>query len=498
MEIAKNVRLFFAISIIILYLVLTSNIYALDIPIDDFSISEYTQNINDYLSKTREDYSQPLLSKEYQSLQLKEFYKHYYSSNGLSPWSATMIMSILPIVTNLETEIISQFKFTNNHQHYAENFKIHTNLWLNKIIQNVNLHTLNNNYLAENRAIAINNTFARSLPDIAPDFFHISLPGQGFPFDNLQEAVIYAGTPLYVLHTTEDYAWSLVLTPEAYFTWIKSNDLAYVTKTFIKNWQIAAKKSMVAITKTDTTVMNQYHNYQFNTYIGAVFPLSESSINTINSQQISILIPIKTQYNQARIVVGLLNKNAAQIMPLTASKKNLVKIFKQLQNRPYGWGGAFFFNDCSEELKNLFTPFGIWLPRNSIQQAQLDNNLDLSDFNLDTRIANLLQKGHPLMTIIYVGGHVMLYVGKQIINNELVAITYQNIWGLSPADKHKRYIIGQSLFLPLLKYYPQNPDIMSLAARHDFKLIYLDELNNYTSTKDFVKLFNIKHNNTII
>src|SRR5690606_3490716 len=134
--------------------------------------------------------------------------------------------------------------------------------------------------------------------------------------------------------------------------------------------------------------------------------------------------------NQAVIKTGLINTNASSIMPLKASPKNLVKIINQLKNRPYGWGGAFFFNDCSQEMKSIFAPFGIWLPRNSAQQAQLSSTLNLSKNNIDERISLLKEKGHPLMTLIYIGGHVMLYIGnKDIDNNKAAVITYQNVWG---------------------------------------------------------------------
>ena len=29
---------------------------------------------------------------------------------------------------------------------------------------------------------------------------------------------------------------------------------------------------------------------------------------------------------------------------------------------PYGWGGMYFYNNCSAELKSLFTPFGFGYP----------------------------------------------------------------------------------------------------------------------------------------
>ncbi len=91
---------------------------------------------------------------------------------------------------------------------------------------------------------------------------------------------------------------------------------------------------------------------------------------------------------------------------------------------------------------------------------------------MEDRIASLKTQGHPLMTVIYIGGHVMLYLGTQ----DNVVMTYQNIWGLAPVTKDKRYVIGQSVLFPLLNYYPEYPDAKSPANSSYFKLIFLDDL----------------------
>ncbi|WP_133136368.1 SH3 domain-containing protein [Legionella rowbothamii] len=465
---------------------------AMEVPIYDFPITTYSQNANDYLSPDREDYNKALLSSEYQNAQLKQFYNHYYSTEtqGLSPWSRQMVMSSLALIKKVESEILEDFNNqnkSNEGKHYAENFKEHDHSWWRKIRNNMDLYALaSSEFKEENRAISVTNTYARALPDTAPDFFHASLAGQGFPFDNLQESAIWAGTPLYVVSVSKDKAWSLVLTPDSYFSWVKSNDIAYASPEFIKHWQVAAQHQLIAVTQTETSIVDEQQQFQFTGYIGAVFPLIDQ-----NSQHATILIPVKNQHNQAMIKTGLINTKASSIMPLTATPRNLVKIINQLKNRPYGWGGAFFFNDCSQEIKSIFTPFGIWLPRNSAQQARLSSTLDLSKNDSDERISLLKEKGHPLMTIIYINGHVMLYIGTQDINdNKATAITYQNIWGLSPESHDKRYIIGQSLFFPLLKQYPETPDASSLASKANFKLIYLDELNLKASTpQDFANNF---------
>lgn len=473
-------------------ILLSTNTYTMDVPIYDFPIDAYSQKISDYFSQDNEDYSKNLLTPAYQASQQKNFYNHYYSSDeqGLSPWNESMIEAILPFIKKIEPETLDNFNNQNksfSEKHFAENFKEHDIRWFRSIKEKMDLSTLNAiTYKSDNRAIAVANTPARTLPTEAPDFYHTSLPGQGFPFDNLQDSAVWAGTPLYVFTTSKDKAWSLVLTPDNYFSWVKSSDIAYVSDEFINQWQIAAQKNMVAITETETPILDKHQHFQFAGFIGAVFPLAHQ-----DNQNTAILIPVKNETNQAIIKVGLVHTNAASLMPLVASPKNLARIIAQLKNRPYGWGGAFFFNDCSQEIKSIFTPFGFWLPRNSGAQATLNSTLDLSSNNLDERLNALKSKGHPLMTIIYIGGHVMLYVGNKDNNDhEVEAITYQNVWGLSPQNRDKRYVIGQSLFLPLLKYYPENPDVSSLAGKASFKLVFLDTLETSATTPQrFAKSF---------
>jgi hypothetical protein len=470
--------------------------YAMEVPMDDFPINAYSQNANDYLSTDSEDYNKALLSSEYQNIQVNQFYNHYYNSDtqGLSPWNKLLVVKVLPLAKKYEPEVLDSFNNQNQsfeHKHYGENFKEHDLIWWNKIKANMDLYTLaSNEFKEENRAISVTNTLARALPDTAPDFFHVSLPGEGFPFDNLQEAAIWAGTPLYVLHVSKDKAWSLVLTPDGYFSWVKSSDIAYVSPQFMKQWQAAAKRQLIAITQTQASILDSEQQFQFSGYIGAVFPMIKR-----DEHYTFILIPYKNSHNQAMIKTGVINSLSSDMMPLTASPKNFVKMINQLKNRPYGWGGAFFFNDCSQEMKSIFTPFGIWLPRNSAQQSKLNATLDLSKNNIDERLRLLKEKGHPLMTVIYTGGHVILYVGKKVINqNQTVAISYQNVWGLSPETHDKRYIIGQSLFLPLLEHYTENPDASSPANKPIFKLIFLDELNSKDSPQDFTHRF-LEENN---
>lgn len=458
--------------------------YAVEVPIYDFPLHLYSQNVEDYFPPNDLNYTSSLVKSDYQQSQLNNFLNHYYSTNttSLSPWGQQMVTSVLPIVKKIEYQLLEDFDNQNKNEaqkHYGENFKLHDQVWLNKIKRNMNLDSINlSNFTENNRAIAVTNTFARALPEAAPDFFHFSLPGQGFPFDNLQESAIWVGTPLYVLNTSKDKAWSLVLTPDAYFAWVKTTAIAYASPGFITQWQKAANQGLMAVTHTEVSVFNAHGQFQFSAYIGSVFPKVKNKT--------ALLIPSKDSRGHAVTRIGFINKNKIALMPLQASRENFIKIIKQLQNRPYGWGGIFFYNDCSQELKSLFTPFGIWLPRNSAQQGMLSPSFDLTAKNQEERLHVLKIKAHPLMTLIYVGKHVMLYLGHV----GSTPITYQNVWGFSPAARDKRYVVGQSTILPLLNYYPEIPDIRPQVDNPVFKLIYLDMLGtNNPSPQAFINHF---------
>lgn len=72
--------------------------------------------------------------------------------------------------------------------------------------------------------------------------------------------------------------------------------------------------------------------------------------------------------------------------------------------------------------------------------------VDLSQANTDERLRYLKEHGKPFTTLVYIPGHIMLYIGNAAINGRSVPMTYQNIWGLRPADSKSRSIIGGAVF----------------------------------------------------
>jgi cell wall-associated NlpC family hydrolase len=188
-----------------------------------------------------------------------------------------------------------------------------------------------------------------------------------------------------------------------------------------------------------------------------------------------VLVPTRGTNGNATIHRAAVDSARIESMPLAATPRNFAVLLKGMVGQPYGWGNSYFYNDCSAELRSLLMPFGIWLPRHSSAQAAMGNRVNLSALNTDERLSYLVKHGHPLLTLIHINGHVMLYIGNVSFDGKVVPMIYQNIWGLRPADNSRRSIIGQSVFLPLLTDYPEDRSLQSLASKTLFELTFLDD-----------------------
>lgn len=99
-------------------------------------------------------------------------------------------------------------------------------------------------------------------------------------------------------------------------------------------------------------------------------------------------------------------------------------------------------------------PFGVFLPRNSAAQIEAASRVvDLSQANTDERLRYLKEHGKPFTTLVYIPGHIMLYIGNAAINGRSVPMTYQNIWGLRPADS-KAAALSAAQSFPASGYLP--------------------------------------------
>ena len=117
----------------------------------------------------------------------------------------------------------------------------------------------------------------------------------------------------------------------------------------------------------------------------------------------------------------------------------------RLINQSYGWGGLYNNRDCSSMIRDLFTPFGIWFPRNSKSQKNVGKSKNISKLSDKKKESYILNNAIAYKTLLWLPGHIMLYIGKE--NNK--PLVFHNIWGLRTIDEMKRLIIGKAVITTL-------------------------------------------------
>ena len=93
---------------------------------------------------------------------------------------------------------------------------------------------------------------------------------------------------------------------------------------------------------------------------------------------------------------------------------------------PYGWGEVFRNRDCSATTRDFFLAFGLWLPRNSHQQINAGPFLSLAGLAASDKERIIREQGLPFRTLLYLPGHILLYVGSQ--SDKPLAL--HTTWGL--------------------------------------------------------------------
>jgi cell wall-associated NlpC family hydrolase len=411
----------------------------------------------------------PVMDTETQLRHFSELKSRYFgmAARDLSPWNPVYIASVLrEEVENSRDAAIRKF-LDENSVSWGENFRIHPERWKHEVRDNAGT-AIDRVYHPSARGITVRETRVRILPTADPAFDDPRKAGQGYPFDNLQDSSLRPGTPVYVLTDSRDKRWKYLLSPTV-TGWVQSEDIAWADKHFVNEWLTLAANNLGAFIKEPVSVHDPQQFY-FTARPGTILPFRKRQ-----GEFFDVSVPVRNSDGGAEIRQVILKKEAFVAMPWKMTPGNLAIVMGSMHGRPYGWGNYNFYNDCSAEILSLMMPFGLFFPRNSASQIQAANRIvDLSQETIIGRLRYLTEHGKPFITLVYVPGHIMLYIGNATINGQKVPMTYQNIWGLRPADSSRRSIIGGAVFLPLLASYPEQPELTSLADKSQFKLGFIE------------------------
>ena len=285
-------------------------------------------------------------------------------------------------------------------------------------------------------AITVRNTSFRVFPTHRPFFRSPARPGEGYPFDYFQNSAVWTGTPLLVTHRSADGAWLFAEAGFAY-GWLPAEDIGWAGKKFLAAYKTGRYAAILA---DEVSLQDETGRFLAHAHIGAVFPAVAGS-----DQNLRLLVPVRDADGEAVIRRARVAAQQAELKPLPLTPAGLARIANAMLGQPYGWGGLLENRDCSATLRDLFTPFGLWLPRNSRAQAtSVGTLLDLAEMTPDRKRSILLEEGIPFFTLVWLSGHIGLYLGPDAVSGEPLLL--HNLWGVrtfSWTGREGRALVGR-------------------------------------------------------
>ena len=351
-----------------------------------------------------------------------------YNINYFSAWS---INKPTKSVEDVKWPFVS-YRFGKS---YGENLQLHSKSFFDKMLKEANFK----DYATINKkAITLKYLNIRAFPTLKPLLLDPTKAGEGFPFDYLQNSSILANKPVFISHYSLDRRWVYIFSSFA-SGWVQSDEIVVLKKEYIDKWK---KSKQIYITKEGVPIYDTDARFLYVSKIGMSFALIDE-----DSKNYIVLSVSKDAKNNPFFKKSKISKEISSSSILNLNKKNLANIINEVSKSKYGWGGMYEQRDCSSTLRDMFAPFGIWLPRNSYQQSKVGEVISLENLTNDEKVALIKEKAIPFKTLLYKKGHIVLYLG--IYNDEI--IIFHNTWGIKTMidGVEGRIVIGKSIFSSL-------------------------------------------------
>lgn len=286
-------------------------------------------------------------------------------------------------------------------------------------------------------AITLRNTDLREMPTHESRFAEPAPDPKANPFDYFQYSLLPPGTPLLIAHTSRDGRWHFVECPVA-GGWVDAQDVAPVDESFEQAYRTgryaALLRDKVRLPGTGRNRGDSQAN------IGTILPLAGENADG----GLRVLVPVRSPGGMAQIAEIELAAGDARPKPLPLTPGNVARVGNVMMGQRYGWGGMFGERDCSALTRELFTPFGLWLPRNSGAQARVGVVQSLEGLSFKEKESVILRSGVPFLSLVGMRGHIVLYVGRY---KDRPAI-FHNVWGVRTIEEGNddaRFVIGRAV-----------------------------------------------------
>ncbi|MDR2780494.1 MAG: SH3 domain-containing protein [Synergistaceae bacterium] len=242
--------------------------------------------------------------------------------------------------------------------------------------------------------------------------------------DVLQNSTVKPGEPLAIFCASGDSNWLFIATGTV-VGWVASAAAAPVDLDFMDIFTYSAKSVVV---KDNARVTDGAGKFMYNLKLGTVLP----------SEDGALLLPVRGKNGMASVTRFKPETEIAETFPVAFTPRNAAKAIDEMMGEPYGWGGASGFRDCSAMTRDYFGLFGVWLPRNSADQAVTGVRISLKNTPSSEKNSVIVPSAVPFATLMHMPGHIMLYLG--VYNGEPVA--FHNTWGVR--TNSGRAVVGRA------------------------------------------------------
>jgi cell wall-associated NlpC family hydrolase len=353
-----------------------------------------------------------------------------YNSRHFSPWHQDRPCSG-------PEDIAAEFEKYEKNRGYGKNGRKYAASWIKSLRANADLRDEPG---AGYPAITIRHSSLRALPTGKAHFNSPEQALSGHPFDNLQATTVMVNTPVFVSRVSRDKEWVWAETGY-YFGWLLARDVAAVSADLMKDWETGR---YAVIVRDKTPLHDAEGLFLFRAPLGAVFPRVNDG-----PAGVEILVAVADADHQTVLKKITLPKDAAAAKPVPMTAAQMARLANELINEPYGWGGLNGNRDCSAMIRDLFAPFGVWLPRNSTEQALEGGTfIDLSALSAQEKEEKIVLQGIPYLTLLWRKGHIMLYVGT----HDGKPLVFHNLWGISTMTtpgRRGKLIVGHAAITTL-------------------------------------------------
>ncbi|RVZ58640.1 hypothetical protein EC565_05050 [Helicobacter pylori] len=349
---------------------------------------------------------------------LRENLKESYLKAWYSPWLDAKIKSN-------KKEVFWILKEMNKSTGYGEDLKPNAKAFNDELIKSMDIERYPS---VKIKAVVVRDSDVRAVPTNKPYY----LSPKGYPFDRYQNSLIFQGTPVLVTHFNTDKTYAHIQSSFVY-GWIKVSDLAYMHDKDIE--LLTHLKNYVMPIKDKIPLYTDYGGFYTNARVGELFALIPQSQNTPQKPQKKELKAygfLRDAKGYAILQSVILEEKDFFVFPKAFNSENMAYFIDTMLGQKYGWGGLLGNRDCSAFTRDSFANFGILLPRNSYAQSRYANNyVDLSSMKAKEKEDYILKNATPFGTLIYLKGHIMLYLGAY--NHQ--AIVAHSIWSVQ-TQKH--------------------------------------------------------------